>query len=177
MPNAEKQQPPDYQIGINFAAAEQDNNDKNIRPNITIYDSGKKRGNIGNPGFVALMVLICTGKVHRTVMLNPARASSEPTEDMLMMELFTQCNKSKDAKQLFSECIGKDAKELVKAEHARQKFMKGIHDLYDQEIRELADSDKLVSDIDKILYKEMKLIYQTRPRKQTYDDKDTDEVV
>ena len=45
----------------------------------------------------------------------------------------------------------------------------------DQEIRELAD--KLVSDIDKILYKEMKLIYQTRPRKQTYDDKDTDEVV
>ena len=175
--DAENRQPPDYQIGINFATVELDNNNKLNRPNITIYDSGKKRGNIGNSGFVALMVLICTGKVHRTVMLNPARASSEPTEDMLMMELFMQCNKSKDAKrkQLFSECIGKDAKELVKAERARQKSMKGVHDLYDQEIRELVD--RLVADIDKILYKEMSLIYQTRFRKQIHDDKDTDEVV
>ena len=32
----EKRQPPGHQIGINFAAAEEDNNDK--RPNITIYD-------------------------------------------------------------------------------------------------------------------------------------------
>ena len=173
--SAEKKQPPDYQIGINFAAAELDNNDKNIRPNITIYDSGKKRNHTGNPGFVALMVLICTGKVRRTIMLNPVRASSEPTEDMLMMELFTQCNKSKDTKQLFSRCIGKDAKQLVKAEHARQKFKKGIYEMYDQEIRELAD--KLVSDIDKILYKEMKLIYHTRHGKQMYDDTDIDEVV
>ena len=64
-------------------------------------------------------------------------------------------------------------KHLVEAEHARQKLLKGIYEMYDQEIRELAD--KLVSDIDKILYKEMKLIYQTRHRKQIYDD--TDEVV
>lgn len=59
---------------------------------------------------------------------------------MLMMELFTQCNKSKHTKQLFSKCIGQDAKTLVKAEHARQKLTKGIHETYNQEISELVDS-------------------------------------
>ena len=94
------------------------------------------------------------------IISDPARASSEPTESLMMMDLFKLCNKSKDTKQLFSECIGKDAKKLVEAEHDRQKLFKGVHEMYDQEIRELVD--KLVADIDKILYKEMKLIYQSR---------------
>ena len=173
---SEKSNPPDYQIGINFAAAEMENGKLN-RPNITIYDSGKRRNRTSNPGFVALMVLICTGKVRHTIMLNPVRASSEPTEDMLMMELFTRCNnKSKDAKQLFSECIGKDANELVRAEHARQKVSKQIHDTYYKKIREL--EDKLISEVDKILYKEMKLIYTARITKLSggvNDDTDEDE--
>ena len=95
---------------------------------------------------------------------------------MLMMELFTQCNKSKDAKQLFSECIGKDAKELVRAEHARQKVSKQIHDIYDKKIREL--EVELISEVDKTLYNEMKLIYTTQItllKRGINDDTDEDE--
>ena len=155
----EEKQPPDYQIGINFAAAEKDNNDK--RPNITIYDSGKDRKDTGNPGFVLLMVLICTGRVGRTIMLNPVRASAEPTEVLNMMDLFELCSQSKDAaKQLFSECVGKLSRDLVMAEHYRILMTDMFNENYQNTIESL--EEKLVSKIDMILYNEMKLIYNTR---------------
>ena len=156
--NAEKKDPPDYQIGINFAAAELDNNNKLNRPNITIYDSGKRRNDMGNPGFVAMMVLICTGRVGYTVMLNPVRASSEPTEAFNMFEL---CRKPKDTKQLFSECIGKDAKDLVEAEQYRRFMTAQYHKKYQDTIKSL--EKLLITEIDKIIYEEMSLIYKTRP--------------
>jgi len=156
----EKYQSPGPQIGINFAAAEKDNNKK--RPDITIYDSGKDRKETGKPGFVATMILICTGRVGRTIMLNPVRASAEPTEVLNMLGLFELCSQSEDSKQLFSECVGKVTKDLVMAEHYRILMTAKFHEKYQNTIKSL--EEKLVSkiDIDKILYKEMRLIYNTR---------------
>ena len=111
-------------------------------------------------------------------MLNPARASSEPTEVWNMMELFELCRKSKDEKlllelcrnskdekQLFSECIGKDPKGLVEAEQYRMQMTLQYHKKYKDTIKSLEKRLLVsVSEIDKIIYKEMRLIYGTIPK-------------
>ena len=122
-------------------------------PAITICDLGKQRDTIGNPGFVAVMILACSGRVKRVVMSTPVRASSEIEELNIMKDL----EKDEDF-FTFSECIGKDHRELFQAELDRKAKIAEIWADFKSEITRL-EGKLLKTDDARRLYFNMKRIY------------------
>ena len=132
-------------------------------PAITICDLGKQRDTIGNPGFVAVMILACSGRVKRVVMSTPVRASSEIEELNIMKDL----EKDEDF-FTFSECIGKDHRELFQAELDRKAKIAEIWADFKSEITRL-EGKLLKTDDARRLYFNMKRIYGQRLRRYLDD--------
>ena len=154
-----KRMKPDHQIAMN-CAAELILHDGNM-PHITICDLAKRREKIGSPAFIALLILACSGLVKRGVMTNPVRASSEIGELDIMKELEKLFAPGLDFFS-FSECIGKPHKDLFEAEHKRKEEIAVIMGMFKNEIMELEEKLLLSTD-ERMLYDNMKLIYQTIP--------------
>jgi len=146
-------------------------------PDITICDLGKHRDTIGNPGFVALMILACSGRVKRVVMTTPVRASSELKELDVMKELKDTLKKNTDDFYIFSECIGKDHNALFLAEHNRRKAIRKAHETYHRRIAELVGE---LSESEKSLYNHIRSIYESYPTRfiedVAYEDDEEEEV-
>jgi len=155
---------PDSQITMN-CAAECILHEGNM-PDITICDLGKNRDTIGNPGFVALMILACSGRVKHVVMTTPVRASSELKELDVMKELGDTLKTNTDDFYIFSECIGKDHNKLFRAEHNRREAISKAHETYRRKIAELVGK---LSKVDKELYDCMKSIYESCPTRYIED--------
>jgi len=150
---------PDHQIAVN-CACEFILHDGNM-PDITICDLAKRRERIGSPAFVVLLILACSGFVKRGVMANPVRASSEIDELDVMKELEKLFAPGLDFFS-FSECIGKPHKDLFEAEHKRKEEIAVIMVRFKNEILKL-EKKLLLSTDERMLYDNMKLIYQTIP--------------